>query len=174
MKLSSKEAAKKANEASWIDHEAKKKSLADGRKRAYSKRREAGLSSLTPEHMETLKIRAYQKYNNLLALFLIKNGLDTESLLKKSKNLNTPYKYTFQINLEKAIERCVREADSISIGGLTYEIALDLVTKSLAIKTEKHPNQKASLTAREKKKGTTLKASKAKNDSINNTTNETV
>jgi hypothetical protein len=140
------------NVASWIDREAKKKSLAQGREKLYKSRREAGNNSFTDEHRNALRLKKLEQYNNYLAIYLIESGIDTKELMQAVKNLNTPDRYINELRFTKAIERFVTEVDKERHGAIAYATAFKLITKSLKIKKTKFPLQMASINQRESKK----------------------
>lgn len=153
MKLTKKEISQRANKASWLNPEAKKKSMALGRAKTYKARREAGHNSFTDNHRDTLKIKKFEQYHNYLAIYLIENKITSNRLFKITKKLNTPNFYTSDLKLKQAIENFVFDANKEREGfDVTYEVACELINKSLTIKTKLFPNQIAPIRARERKK----------------------
>ena len=149
------------NIASWIDREAKKKSLAEGRAKAYKKRREAGENSFTDEHRNTLRLKKLEQYRNYLAIYLLENGIDTRELMQSTKRLNIPNFYINELKLKKAIETFVLNANKEREGVITYPTAFELITDSLKFKETNFPMQTASLNQRERRK-TESKVSRSK------------
>ncbi|REG90255.1 hypothetical protein [Flavobacterium aquicola] len=153
MKLTKrKEASEKGNRISWLDPVKKKKSLVEARERYYQARRDLGLNSFTNSHRETLRIKKYKQYYNFIAIYLIKNKIDSKELMRYTRRLNIPNLYINDLKFKEAIERFVSETNKAREGVITFDIAFELITKSLTIKKELFPHQIAPIRARENRK----------------------
>jgi hypothetical protein len=144
------------NVASWIDKDAKKKSLAQGRAKAYKTRRNAGKNSFTDEHRKTLSVKKLEQYHNYIGIYLIENKMNTDILMQFTKRLNTPNFYVSDLKFKQAIETFVFDVNKEFESTLTYTIASELISKSLKIKLSKLPLQMASINQRERRKSKKL------------------
>lgn len=105
--MTRKESALQANKASWIDPIAKKRSLAQGRERAYKENRQTIGGSFRPETITVIAESKYIKGNNLLAIHLIENKIAPTKYKGWMKRLQTPLEYSSPERLNSAIDRFI-------------------------------------------------------------------
>ena len=105
--MTRKESALQANKASWIDPIAKKKSLAQGRERAYKENRRTIGASFRPETIKRIAEAKYIKANNLLAIHLIENRITPTKYKGWMKRIQTPFQYGSPERLNNAIDRFI-------------------------------------------------------------------
>lgn len=105
--MTRKESALRANKISWDDPITKKKSLAQGRERAYKENRRTIGQSFTPETIKRIAEAKYIKANNLLAIHLIENRIAPTKYKGWMKRLQTPFQYGSPERLHKAIDRFI-------------------------------------------------------------------
>lgn len=105
--MTRKESALQANKASWIDPIAKKKSLAQGRERAYKENRRTIGASFRPETIKRIAEAKYIKANNLLAIHLIENRITPTKYKGWMKRLQTPLLYGSPERQNDAIDKLI-------------------------------------------------------------------
>ena len=105
--MTRKESALQANKASWIDPIAKKRSLAQGRERAYKENRRSIGASFRPETIKRIAEAKYAKANNHLAIYLIEQNINPTPYKGWMKRLQTPFQYGSPERLNNAIDRFI-------------------------------------------------------------------
>ena len=105
--MTRKESALNANIKSWSDPIAKKKSLKEGRERAYKENRETIGGSFRPETITAIAESKYIKGNNLLAIHLIENKIAPTKYKGWMKRIQTPFQYGSPERLNNAIDRFI-------------------------------------------------------------------
>ena len=105
--MTRKESTIIANTASWSDPIAKKKSLKEGRERAYKENRETIGGSFRPETITAIAESKYIKGNNLLAIHLIENKIAPTKYKGWMKRIQTPFQYGSPERLNNAIDRFI-------------------------------------------------------------------
>ena len=105
--MTRKESALQANKASWTDPIAKKRSLAQGRERAYKENRRSIGASFRPETIKRIAETKYIKANNLLAIHLIENKIAPTKYKGWMKRIQTPFQYGSPERLNNAIDRFI-------------------------------------------------------------------
>ncbi|MGL2992701.1 hypothetical protein [Flavobacterium sp. TSSA_36] len=101
------ESALRANKASWADPTEKKKSLAQGRERAYKENRRTIGASFRPETIKRIAEVKYIKANNHLAIYLIEQNINPTPYKGWMKRLQTPFQYGSPERLNNAIDRFI-------------------------------------------------------------------
>jgi hypothetical protein len=132
--MTRKESALQANKASWIDPIAKKKSLAQGRERAYKENRRTIGASFRPETIKRIAEAKYIKANNLLAIHLIENRITPTKYKGWMKRLQTPLEYSSPERLNSAIDRFIELILQEENKVLNKEIVRKLIERATAEK----------------------------------------
>ncbi|WP_269223159.1 hypothetical protein [Flavobacterium sp. IMCC34518] len=132
--MTRKESARNANIASWSDPIAKKKSLTDGRKRAYKENRDNFGASFKPETIKAIAEAKYKKAGNHLAIYLIDLGINPTPYKGFMKRLQTPFQYGSHGRLYNAIDRFITLIDRAENKTLNSQTVRQLVERATAEK----------------------------------------
>jgi hypothetical protein len=132
--MTRKESAINANTASWSDPIAKKKSLNEGRKRAYKENRNTFGASFPPEQIRAIAEAKYKKANNLLAIHLIEKDIAPTKYKGWMKRLQTPLQYASPERLCNAIDQFIKLIEDEESKALDIETVRQLVADAVANK----------------------------------------
>ncbi|CAM2772555.1 hypothetical protein SAMN05444143_104164 [Flavobacterium succinicans] len=132
--MTRKESALQANKASWIDPIAKKKSLKQGRERAYKENRQTIGASFKPETIKRIAEAKFIKANNLLAIHLIEKDIAPTKYKGWMKRLQTPLQYASPERLCNAIDRFISLIEKEESKSLDKQTVRQLVERATAEK----------------------------------------